>query len=254
MNLINKIAIALVLAASLSFGQTTLSTTTLGAAVTTGNNGIAPIRITLASTSTMQGTGNQNQPNTVLYVDKELMYVTTVVSSTVVDVQRAKGGGAGGVVTNHASGAIVYFANTSGPNAAPSFFSGVQTNAETFGACTSNTLLALPRIYVYSGDIFQCLGSKWVQVDQPGRPVLGTVVASPAGVMTGTGTIFHVSGTNAVTGLTVPVGLSPGMSFYLIPDAAFTTTTATNISLASTAVANKTLIMTWDGTKWNPSY
>jgi hypothetical protein len=48
--------------------------------------------------------------------------------------------------------------------------------------------------------------------------------------------------------------MQQGGTIYLIPDAAFTTDATSNISLASTAVINKTMAMTWDGTKWNPSY
>lgn len=196
MNTLNKFAIALVLMASVAFGQTALSTTTLGAAVTTPNNGVAPTRITLASTSTMQNMGPQNQPNTVLYCDRELMYVVTVVSGTVVDVQRAKGGGAGGVVTNHNSGALCYFANTAntgnpgGPTPATSFFSNVQTNGENAGACSRTSNLGLPVIYVYSGDVFDCkrtgaagTAGQWIHVGNGSMGVAGSRVS---GFCTGT--------------------------------------------------------------------
>lgn len=190
MKTLNTIAIALVLMASACFAQVTLSTTTLGAAVTTGTNNIPPTTITLASTSTMQNEGNQHQPNTVLYADRELMNVVTVVDSTHVIVQRGKGPGAGGVVTNHPSGGLVYFANTSGPTAAPAFFSNVQTNAESTGACTTTLITALPRIYVYSGDVFQCYrtgaagtSGQWVKTGSGSMGVSGSRIA---GFCTGT--------------------------------------------------------------------
>lgn len=82
-----------------------------------------------------------------------------------------------------------------------------------------------------------------------------TSVIASAATIAPTGLIHHISGTAAIGTITVPTTLCvPTCTLYLIPDAAFTTTAAVNISLASTAVINKTLIMTWDGTKWNPSY
>lgn len=155
MNTFKKLLLATVLMASLAFGQTALSTTTLGAAVTT-TNGIPATTITVASTSTMQNAGTQNQPNTVLYCDRELIYVTTVVNATTLTVQRGKGVGAGGVVTDHNSGTLCYFANTANRNAAPMFFSSQQTNAEVVGRCLRSQQLALPRIYVFSGDVYDC--------------------------------------------------------------------------------------------------
>jgi len=67
-------------------------------------------------------------------------------------------------------------------------------------------------------------------------------------------TVF-ISGTVPVVNITAATGF---MSYQitLIPKGAFTTTTAGNIALASTAVVNKALIMTYDSTtlKWYPSY
>jgi hypothetical protein len=81
---------------------------------------------------------------------------------------------------------------------------------------------------------------------------VGTVIAS-ATTIAPTSNSHHVSGTAAVATITVPTGFTGGC-ITLVPDGAFTTTTAGNISLASTAVVNKALQECWDGTKWNPSY
>jgi hypothetical protein len=45
-------------------------------------------------------------------------------------------------------------------------------------------------------------------------------------------------------------------SFTIIPDGAFTWTTAGNIALAGTAVVNKALTFLWDAknSKWVPNY
>lgn len=68
--------------------------------------------------------------------------------------------------------------------------------------------------------------------------------------------VSFVSGTTAIATITPPPSLVGGGFIILIPTGAFTTTTAGNIALASTAVVSKALIMTYDVTtaKWYPSY
>lgn len=69
--------------------------------------------------------------------------------------------------------------------------------------------------------------------------------------------ISFISGTTAVASITPPAPIaSGGGQLTLIPLAAFTTNTLGNIALASVAVVNKALIMTYDSTtaKWYPSY
>ena len=85
------------------------------------------------------------------------------------------------------------------------------------------------------------------------QPV-GANVAS-ATTITPTGSIFHVTGTTAVATINLPFTGFTG-TIIIIPDGLFTTTTAGNIALASTAVVSKALHMTYDtGTsKWYPSY
>ena len=69
--------------------------------------------------------------------------------------------------------------------------------------------------------------------------------------------IVFISGTTAIATITAPAPISAGGgAITLIPTGIFTTTTAGNIALASTAVVGKALIMTYDATttKWYPSY
>lgn len=68
--------------------------------------------------------------------------------------------------------------------------------------------------------------------------------------------IIFVSGTTAIVTITPPPSLVGGGSLIIIPTGIFTTTTAGNIALASTAVVSKALIMVWDSVtgKWYPSY
>ena len=68
--------------------------------------------------------------------------------------------------------------------------------------------------------------------------------------------IIFVSGTTAIATITPPPTLVGGGQLIIIPTGIFTTTTAGNIALASTAVVSKALIMVYDATtaKWYPSY
>jgi hypothetical protein len=78
-----------------------------------------------------------------------------------------------------------------------------------------------------------------------------------ASTTTVTTRVAFISGTTAIATLTVPTAFaSSGGQLTLIPTGAFTTTTAGNIALASTAVVNKALIMTYDSVtnKFYPSY
>lgn len=172
------------LVSALCFGQVTLSTTTLGAAVAT----TTVTTITLASTSTMQAAGVTNQPNTFLYVDFECMSVLTVPSSTTVTVKR--GGqagctGAGGRPQMHNSGATVYFANTTTYQnpafniTAPQYFSNgsVPNGAEASGTCNSATEKVLPKIYTFTGDILQCGSSgQWIKIGSGTQTTIGGTI------------------------------------------------------------------------------
>ena len=69
--------------------------------------------------------------------------------------------------------------------------------------------------------------------------------------------ITFISGTTAINTITAPTGIATtGGQITIIPTGIFTTTTAGNIALASTAVVSRALIMTYDATtaKWYPSY
>lgn len=192
-----------------------------------------------------QATGNQ----IVLVIDSEALNVVGV-SGTTITVTR---GSNATKASSHLSGSTVWVA--------PPLYLSRNIPA---GSCNTNNLLVLPRLVVSgtetveNGATYDCLGvapnGQWVQTNAIGSAALGTVVASVAGVITPTGTIFHVSGALAITGITLPNGWAAGVSLYIIPDGTFTWTTATNIAIAGTAVVNKMLIMTWSGTKWIPSY
>lgn len=81
---------------------------------------------------------------------------------------------------------------------------------------------------------------------------VGDVVVS-ANHITPSGKIFHMSGTAVVDSIYPPYSGWTG-SITIIPDGVFTTVTAGHIAKATTAVVGQALTMTYDGTKWYPSY
>lgn len=240
-----RLAFLVAIVAISGFAQATLTTTTISAAMTD-----IQTTVTLASATNVTIAGAANQVNTVLYIDHELMSVGSLVSGTTYTVGR-------GVSQTrkhaHLSGATVYLGAPTNNFVLNDYF------AEPAGTCVATTL-SLPRVFLKSGHRMDCLGvagtQQWVITSNNEGPILGSTVASPAGVMTPTGTLFIVSGTNAITGITVPNGAASGFQLTLLPTGAATTTTATNIAIASTMVVGKALIMTWNGTtsKWYPSY
>jgi hypothetical protein len=86
---------------------------------------------------------------------------------------------------------------------------------------------------------------------------VGTAIASAATIAPVSG-MTHVTGTAAINSITVPSITVSGTAFtgclVLIPDAAWTTTTAGNIAAGTTAVIGKALEVCYDGSKWYPSY
>ena len=65
--------------------------------------------------------------------------------------------------------------------------------------------------------------------------------------------ILNITGTTQDANINIPFTGFNG-SITIIPDGLFTWTATGNIALAGTAVVNKALTLTYDGTKWNPSY
>ncbi len=222
--------------AGLALGQTALTQTTLSAAITASQD-----RFNVASATGISA-------GTMLYIQDfhapvgELVQVASV-SGTSLRVYRTQRPVA------HASGARVIIAPT--PVA---FYTQNPT-----GACTAALTAYTPYINTNTGEQWLCssVTGTWVRGWQamPGESGPVTAVASAAGAITPSGPLFHITGTAAITGFTLPVGYAGG-PFCVIPDGIFTTTTASNIALASTAVVSRTLCFTYDAVtaKFYPSY
>jgi hypothetical protein len=89
---------------------------------------------------------------------------------------------------------------------------------------------------------------------KPNQPI--PTVASAA-TIAAPNSAFNVSGTTLISTITVPPQIAAnGGTIMIIPTGLWSTNTAGNIALATTAVVNRALLMTWDPTsaKWSPSY
>jgi len=137
----------------------------------------------------------------------------------------------------------------------PNWFYGYDPS----GSCTASATFVTPWVNVKTGNQWICstVTTSWVPgwgnsaaLDAP-----TAAVASAAGLITPSGPLFHITGALAITGFNIPVGFAFG-SFCVIPDGTFTTTTANNVALASTAVVSKQICWTYDTNtaKFYPSY
>lgn len=209
-------AFAVLLSFAQADAQTSLTQTTLSAAISS----TVTRQFSVASTTGMvAGTS-------LLYVDQEAMPVEQVLGATTVVVQR---GGNGTRASGHVSGAGVLF----GPAIA-------FVTKDPQGSCTNGVGLFLftPVVNVSDGLQFLCgingrVGPGWGNNTAP--PNSTTAVASAAGVIVPSGRLFHVTGVAAITGFTLPVGFDPkaGNSLDVVADGVFTWTAAGNISVAS---------------------
>ncbi len=219
---------------------TALTQTTLSAAVS-ANATVIPLT---SVTGIAAGVVTSGTVGTQLYVVDpgqvlgELMNVVSV-SGTNVTVTRVPSH-----AVAHKSGAMVLAGQ---PNA----FYTTNPTGTTDGPNT-------PWVNVLTGEqwLYSSITTTWVPgFLNPAPPQATLLVASAAGAILPSGPLFHVNGTAAVTGFTIPVG-GVAAPFAVIPDAVFTWTTAGNIAIAGTAVVNRTIYWIWDATnaKYVPSY
>lgn len=247
--------------------QTTLSAAVIAPPSSTLNN---PTSVQIASATGivaqgLNGTTTINsQNNWVLFVDREEMAVVGVQGTTLQVIRGYNSTHA----TGHASGAMVLYGK------AAWFYTvdpGVTFSQGGFGTpgggvCTVASQFAFPWLNVRNGEMWACSPTSLTYVPWFGNPNNPTqsvdfgTAAAATGAQAILGPLFRLSGTNAITSFTIPVGLNAtavgGGQFCIIPTAAFTATATNNIAAASTAVAGKTLCYTWDAStaKFNPSY
>lgn len=137
--------------------QNAFTSTTLNGAITTpvSNPGssIPTTQVTLTS-----GTGVTT--STYLYVDRELMQVTSIANSPRFTVIR---GVQGTIISSHATLATVRIG-------LPQWFG----SAPKAGSCTASSEIINPYININTGDVFTCTNSLWVR--GPFFNACGTVV------------------------------------------------------------------------------
>jgi hypothetical protein len=227
------VAVAFSFAISADAQVYNLTQTSLSSAIATG--AIQTFSIASATNVTV---------GSMLYVEQEAMLVL-VINGTAVTVARGQDTTK---AVGHPTAAMVLAGN-------PDWFSDLDPT----GSCVTASTKTAPHVNVQTGKEWLCstITLGWVagfgNLNVPAR--VNTAVASAAGLITPSGPLFHVTGTAAITGFNIPVGFAYG-SFTIIPDGIFTTTTANNIAIASTAVVNKALTFVWDDTqsKFIPSY
>lgn len=141
--------------AALSFGQATLTQTTLSSALTNGGVQGTPVtfNVTSATGFVAPSFAAPNLPfganQSVAYVDREAIFITNVSGTQITGIRGYFGTNAN---QGHVSGAVIYV----GP---PDYFG---TN-DKYGSCTSTTLTVLPVINVLDGNFYNCYSSgQWV--------------------------------------------------------------------------------------------
>jgi hypothetical protein len=220
--------------------QTALVATTLTAAIAAGQRTVALASLTgmVVGNEIFFGPGDASK---ILSINTPGLTVTTSVR-----------GAAGTKSFAHVSGTMVL----TGPG--PAF-----VGYDPAGTCAAGQGLFLytPVINLTTGrqwlcDILGNVAPGFGNTDVPAHTT--AAVASAAGVVLPTGPLFHITGALAITGFTIPVGFDPkgGGNICVIPDGAFTTTTAGNIAKASTGVVGVVDCWTWDSNtaKFYPSY
>lgn len=240
---LGSIGLLAVLSLVPAFGQlATLTGTTLSVAAA-----ITDDTVTLASATGITLAALGVAPSTLFVVSPgakgEAMSIKSLVSGTTYRVSR---GIQGTARTAQTSGALVLLG-------APNNFKTIDPT----GGCVTATTSVTPFVNISNGLQWLCstITLTWVpgfgNTSRPAQPT--TLVASAAGVIVPSGQLFHVNGTAAITGFTVPLGYTGG-PICIIPDAIFTTTAAGNIALATTAVVSKQLCYTYDAAASKPFF
>lgn len=243
------------------YAQTALTQTTLAAAVTVGPAGGASgitgsysTQLSLTSATGIQ-VANNGQPITFVYIDQELFGILSLApgQTTIYNVLRAQ---LGTRAAAHSLGAMALIEVVSPQFGGFSGSGGFQSTDPPGGlgaACTATNTLATPWVNVLTGAQWICSVQSSTWTAGFNNPLLyvapiqnGPLSAAASGAQAVPSTVFSLSGTNAISSFTLPVGCgaqSPlagstagTCAFGIIPTGAYTTTATNNIASASTAV------------------
>ena len=240
----------------------TITQTTLSGIVKAEDSNItvvSPTNIAPPLTGMMQQLYLINPDSTRGEVMNVIAVNGSMISVTRLDLFRQRfvgplvGGGLGTIVITEPS-------ISGGPLFNGPFLSGFQ-EFDPIGGTQTNQASSVnqPWLNLTNGNqwLFSALTGVWVPGWNNPNSIKGVTaaVASAAGVILPSGPLFHVTGTAAITGFTLPIGFAGG-SFTIIPDGAFTWTTAGNIAIAGTAVVGVPITWTYDSYlgKFYPAY
>jgi hypothetical protein len=231
------IAAILLLAASMASAQTTTGQTTLAAAVTTVSE--TSIRVALATGFTA-GT-------TYAYADGELMAVTSVSGTTIGVLRGANGTRA----VTHTSGAVVWI----GP------FSAYRAT-DARGSCTATNEAYLVQINLQTGNIFNCVNSKWQGVTwamyfpsrMPRTPVVNAAYTAKL-----TDVVIVMTSLSGGKTVTLPSATGLDGKFYIIADESGAPSASNTLTVAGTinGASNQSIVAAYglvrvrsNGTAW----
>jgi hypothetical protein len=249
-----------------SFAQTALTQTTLSAAVNgpavyNGTSQNTDTCMTLASVTNISAPTVGGTPQYLVYVGKEAFGVLTVNTTT--KVVCGVRGYFNTVASPHPSGDMVLYGalNILGQGAGFN-----QTDPPLNGSCIAAGTQSTPWVNVLTAAQWLCSPTSLTWIPGFNNPMnsvfmgdMGTSAAA-TGAQTIAGPMFRLSGTNAITSFTIPVGMDAtavgAASFCIVPTGAFTWTLTNNIADAGTAVVGKTLCFTWNAgtSKFSSSY
>jgi hypothetical protein len=169
-------------------------------------------------------------------------------------------GGAGGTVRGfHIAGNTSYTANLGAAFVTLNGEGESGTVTGNYFTQTNTTAINTPRAGVFAFGNENATGKVqdyWGLAGLIATPSAAPTIAS-AGTVAPTKRITFISGTAAIATITPPAPIaSTGGEITFIPTGIYTTTTAGNIGLASTAVVGKAMTFFYDVTsnKWYPSY
>lgn len=247
-----------------AFAQTALTQTTLAAAVTVGpaggNSGITGSYSTQLSLTSATGIqlANNGQPITFVYIDQELFGILSLAQgqTTIYNVLRAQQGTRAAA---HSIGAMALIQVVTPQFGGYSGSGGLEPSDPPGGlgaSCTAANTLVYPWVNIITGAQWLCSAQTGTWTPSFNNPLFfvagvpnGATVASVAGSTAAPSSFFSVSGTNAITAWTVPVGCGGqtpltastvgSCVFAVYPTGAYTTTATNNIANASTAVVGK---------------
>ena len=229
MKIIRNTTLLFLVSAFLAFGQANVLTqTTLAAAMTASARDITLTSSTGVSVPGIGTVGTQLFVVDSGQVEGEVMTVLALTPPNTTGTYRVQR--TTSKVVAHAAGAMVLLG---APNL---FYKGNPT-----GTCTSTSILVTPWVNTNSGLQWLCssITGTWVpgfgNTSAPAQAT--TAVSSATAAMVPSGPLFHISGSSAMTSITVPVGAANGSGFCAIWDSTASTTHAGDIGKTTSGAA-----------------